>query len=324
MLLKTIEEFKKYVAVNFGLEIESLEGYIQEAERQHLVPVLGQVEYDALVAAYVADPQTLTPAQEALLPHVQRMLAGFAYLAYLPIGNVQVSDAGIHRTENDHQKSAWQWQVRELRTSIGESAFRALEALLGFLWAHPADYPDWNGSAEKAHYLRHFLNTSREFSRHFDLQDSARLYFRLRPTLQTVEEFRIRPILGKTLYNTLKAEIAALNLSPESEALLEQIRPALAHLTVHQALSRRAISLTDFGASEQEVRTNDNGFGISPARDGVVSHFLSEAEANGEAYLHELEAYLDEHHATYPDYPYEAPVEGENEWNTAESSGFIF
>ena len=152
-LFKTIEEIKEYLAVNLSSDINSLLPYIKRAEQKFIVPVLSQDQYDDLKDWYnqgsgSSTGSDLTEQQyEDLLEKVQAALANLAYLLYIPIGNLQISDGGFHVTETTNKKIASQYRIDEIKESFREAGYEGIDVLLEFLEKNADTYTEWMSSS---------------------------------------------------------------------------------------------------------------------------------------------------------------------------------
>ena len=105
----------------------------------------------------------------------------------------------------------------------------------------------------------------------------------------------IRPTLSPELFDELKqAWKSSFVLSPEFSALMEMIRPALAHLTMARALVEISIDVLDWGIFDTAGNTFSN---VSSKQASNRERIALMAEANqrdGEAELKALQQFLDE------------------------------
>lgn len=299
MLFKTSDEIKKYLPANAAFEFFQVEQFINQAEQQFIIPVLGETTFTALNDAYSIN--SLTPDQDKLLDKVRYPLANYTYLQYIPFAQVAITASGIHIEVNDQKKTAFEWQINQLRQQLAEAADNGIESLYIFLEKNKAIYTDWAASAEKTILKECFINTAEEFNKYYNINSSRRLFRTIKGIMQQTEE-NILAVICKHLFDAIKAEILAGTVSADNAALLKFINPAVAFFTVARALIQLDVKLTPegiqaFSTSErmtQEVRT--------PAELQRIANLSHQLTADAEAKLQQLRDFLHQNISSYPLY----------------------
>ena len=242
--IRTIEQFCAHVRVNVdGTGLENLEPDLLLVETGRLRPLLGPALYNDLQALSDADVEELLAkgnpdVRGELLRLVQLAAANLALVEYLPLLQVLISDGGVNLPQGG--KTAFQWQINDLKVSFTRKGYNALEQVLEYLDAHldAPEFAAWATSTAAVATHQYFLATAREFSEHYAINDSRLTYLALLPTLRKVERFDLAPVLGPAFYAEMKAQLRARTLTAENTELLDlYLRPALAHLVVAKALN---------------------------------------------------------------------------------------
>jgi len=252
VLIRTESELKEFTGVSMALSIESLSPHLafSWAEDQ-LITILGQSLYENLLNAY-ADGTLEEPAQaklKVLLPYVQKPLAALAVYSFMQEGGVMISDQGITA---DRDRSAFQWQQQKAESHYLESAYRSLDRLIVFLLANKADYNNWSDTLYHSSQANLLINSPALFNEHINIRSSYRTFVALLPHLRQVQERQILSLLGEAFL----ADILA-NLNDEKyKDLLRYLRPALAFLSMAEAIEVLHIELTGDGALLYSLRTN--------------------------------------------------------------------
>ena len=294
-LLRTIDHFRAYVKVNYNSELTNFEPDLRLAERQRVRPLLGPALYNELSAlsdaALQAALDDVTSATGQLLRLVQEAVANLGALEYLPLSQVKISDRGIALMVD---KTAFQWQINELRASFRRKGYDALEAVLLFLDEHAADFPAWVTSAAATEARRQLIATATEFSRHYDIGGSHLTYLSLLPTLRKVERFQLGAVLGVAYLAELRAELIAGSVSADNQLVLDEyVRPALAHLVVAKAVPEVGLSLHEGNLELNVFRfDNANEKEADASLDQLLASKVSQAETDGQNYLLQLRQYL--------------------------------
>lgn len=296
-LFKDIAEFKQHIAVNTTLHIPSLAPYISQAAKKYLHDWISPEFYTELVDGHKTDG--LSTEDKTLLPYVQTCLANFALYEYTPIGQIQFSDSGIHINVTEKKKTAFEHQVKLLRTSFIETAYDALETLMAFLEENEGDYDTWKTSPAYSKNRAHFINTSKEFSKIYELKRPAQTFRALTPVMGHMEEFAIKPIIGDTYFNSLKDDIEDKDdPSAEDAIVLKYIRSAIAFFTVAEGLKQDMVSITANGV----MAYSSEKLKAIPVSDSRVSVKVSQAESFGNRYIDKLTTHLKANLDDYPEY----------------------
>lgn len=273
--IRTIEQFCQHVRVNVsGTDLENLLPDLRLVETQRLRPLLGPALYndlqalsDAAIAELLAPGST--DVRSELLRLVQLAAANLALVEYLPLLQVLISDSGVNLAGG---KTAFQWQINDLKNSFRRKGYNALEEVLEHLDAH-LDAPAleaWATSAAAVATHQFFLATARQFSVHYAINDSRLTYLALLPTLRKVERFDLAPLLGGAFYAELKEQLKDRDLSADNAQLLDLfLQPALAHLVVAKALNGDvgltlngdAVELSMYRPDDANAKEADASFG---------------------------------------------------------------
>jgi hypothetical protein len=294
-----IDELKEFVAVTKGLAIDSIGPNITKAARKFIIPMIGQDIYDEMITAYTGTPN---PQQAALIKEIQRSLAPFSVYMYIPEAEVTFNDSGIMRAEGQHQKTAYAKQVQQLRESMIEGGYDALEDLIAFLETNKADYPTWVNSPEYTLNKSHLLNDAKTFSQYYLLKQGRQTYKVLFPTLKDVELFYIIPQIGQDYYDELLDQILNANLTAENKKVLEWIQAAVANFTISEGIKKQWVVFTDRGVVFSEHSTASNYSMIKTGMVDQVSLKIRQADDAGNRYLSRVITYMDDNIDDYPTY----------------------
>lgn len=291
MIIKTTAEFQKYVPANISLDMDIMAPSINAAEYKYLIPILGKELYDELIAWYEDEDEN--PAFEALLPYVQLPTAKFSSAIALPINQLDFSGSGIRIIVDDNHKTAFSWQIEDLKNEWLSQAFDGIEALLIFLEEHIADYATWASSEAYADIDKYIINSCSDFNKYVSIRNSRQVFNALRQLMQKVEDFIISPRLGLAFYEQIKEQIKNDDISSDNQLLMPFLLPAVAHFTIHRAfdelpLELRAdgIWLNQIAAGAENIKTR------TAADDGSRTRKQNMMLADAEQYMQKLITYL--------------------------------
>lgn len=295
--IRTIEQFADQVGVNVDTDLANVQRSLRVAEGGRLRELLGPL-YGSLQALTDEEVATLlepgsTDVRAELLQLVQCAAANLAMVHYLPFVQVQIDDAGISLRV---AKTAFQWQVNDLKGAFSATGYSALEDVLRYLEAHrdAAELAAWKTSPAATRARRHFLATATDFSQYYDIADSRLTYLALLATLRKVEMFHLEPLLGTSYYQELKAELLTGTLSEDSQLVLDEyLRPALAHLTVAKAVPEVGLAYQGNSLQLNIYRFDDsNNKEADAGLDALLTLKIDQAWKDGQVYLTKLRTFL--------------------------------
>lgn len=329
-LFSNMDQVREYIAVNLSSNFETILPYIKQAETKFIKPILGKELYEELLTI---DEASSTPSDKMaeLLKRVRLPLINYAYYLYVPVGNVNISDAGIRIAVNDNMKTAFDWQVDKVETAFLNTAHDFIEDVLEYLEENRAAFETWFNS--DAFTMAHdmLIHSAKEFNEHFFINKSRRLYIQLRPIMKSIERKYIISTISKALYDEIIGELQSSDgPSENTQTLLNLIQPCLAKFTIARAISELSLEILPEGIFENAVQV------VSKAKQAAgrdkLSVLTSDLTADARAELKEVQEYLDANASTdkYKAYfdsdLYIQPVEGETRdefKNTSDSSIFF-
>ena len=290
-LITTIDEFRVGVPMNVTATIDALKPTLAATERRHLVPLLGRPQYDELRTAYAGG--TLTERQAELVAVLQTAEANLAYASYLPLAQLQIDDAGIRIASDENNKTAFQWQIDDLKELLLETGFSAIEDALGLLDEYKSDFPLWASSAAYTYNKELLLNSAADFDRYYSIAGSRRTFLALVPIIRREEHFSLEPVLSADFCTALRTEIQSGSISAETQLVLKLLHPALANLTAAEAVGELGVDLAAGGLVVKELdKTTTNNRVRKQASDTILALKRDQALETGRAYLRDLVAFL--------------------------------
>lgn len=311
-LISDIETFREYVKVNVNTNISVLTPSIAEAERRYIIPLISKGLYDDLID-YIEGSNESNATMNALLAQIQIPLANLAFWLYIPSGNVMIDDAGIHVLKNDNYSPASQFRVEDLKESVATAGFDALDNLLEFLEENKDEFPDWTASDSYTIFHELMLSTAKEFSKHYNINNSRRTFLAIRHIIKHVQETFVKKVLGDELYDEIieQLEGSTDDLTELNATLLRYIHPAIAYLTIADATIELPLEFRGNGIIINAMdSTMENALTRTPAENTRLQTICAKAKEKGSDYLKRLDTWLK---ANADDYPlYVVPDETDN------------
>ena len=244
------KELKAVMKVNTAISFDMMEAPLRNAFRQYLVPLLGDAMAGEVVEIYEFGPnpdvleQNTEEATERekldsrLLEICKRANANLAFWNDFDEISMRITDAGFQRQKSDNGESfqqVYKYQEDNLRASLRNKGFNALDELLEFLYAHIAEYPEFASSQAYQDRKSAIVRSTADVNDVCFINGSRIVFLRLQPHLKFAEEMLLQPAIGDKLYEHL---IDGLVNPPEDEEArksmerLRQINGELALLPV--------------------------------------------------------------------------------------------
>ena len=294
-LIDNLSQVLTAASINVSNSIENWFPYIDEAQETFIKPVLGDVLYDQLQDMMALDPVpqddgTTTENLAVLLAMLRKPLALYALWLGADEFGVSISSQGIQVIETPTHKTAPQYRVQNLKENWIRRANTSLDLVLKFLDEHKEDYPGFDPQDADL-----FIRGTLEFNSEVDIRESRRVFVSIKPVIRSVERKYIRPALSSELFDELKQVLLSNSeMSKEQKALMDQIRPALAHLTISRALIEISIDVLDWGIFDTAGNTFANVSSKQASNKDRISIMAEANQRDGESELKALQQFLDE------------------------------
>ncbi len=306
MFFKTIAEIKECCSINVTFEFDEAKIYLLQADREFLIKHIGQDFFDALQTVYDATPvfANLSTANKNAITKLRLASASYALATWVPLGQVQIDSSGIRIVSNENIKTAFQWQIRDLIKSLKDLANSAMEEALKYFSNNTGTYPLFASSDAYQTFNGSFIKTADEFTSYVSLLNGSVLNFlKLKPSMAKAEDFDIKAVLFPTYYDALKTRVADYNTSPEDDAIMVFIKPAVANLTIARAVNELACTLDANGfLSFDNTAGPDVMDGKRGASSDALNRIKTSAERDAKTYLAQLRKYLEDDIGNYSEY----------------------
>ncbi|GAB3803460.1 hypothetical protein GCM10028819_33420 [Spirosoma humi] len=306
MIINTIDSLKLYLgrAINAASTIAFIEPYIQLAEDEFIRKAIGDEMMDELNTQFNSVSQaSLTDANRLLLTKLQRALAFYTYVKYLPYSLGNDGDNGLQEQSTDKSQPVRMGVLDKRQRESADNASTALETALQFLERKRADYPTWTGSDAYKRAKALFIFSATELTEHLpQANGSYTLFLSLVPYLHMAESQSIKPLIGSELFDDLKAKrLLTTPLDPVDIRLMEAVSKATAtsgyaralyYLNVQQLAGGGLRLLSDF----------DGIYNRKAVDPELLQDAQRRADTEADASLNALKTYLTTYADQYPLY----------------------
>lgn len=304
MLFKTIDEIKQFLAVGAGTDFNRLKPHIKNAETAFVRPLLGSGLFKELQDFYNNPPENPLSEKDILfyelLALVQRSLIHLTYWSGFQVLNATISDGGFKRTENEKVKSLFKYQEVELKEYFKTAGFNGLDEILFFLemeirnsTGETCNFKSFADSDAWTILKSTFIPDTNTFNNIIFINNSRLTFLRLKSPMQLVEDLEIKPILGETIFDEIKAEMMKKIPAAKVTALLPYIQKAIAYLATALLMEESGADLTDKGLYFESADTYNNLLtNKQPAESDRINFLAKRNKGIGMNYLERLKSYL--------------------------------
>jgi hypothetical protein len=308
-MIKTTTELKQHIRVISTNDFDNLKPSLRVAQR-YIIRVIGQTTWDAALAHYesvnynnphtsVDDPLLpLVPEEgspdpkhlDELVDHIQDALVHYAYWHWSPQAAVILTDSGYQVAQNESLRPAPLALIDRAESSILDTAHSFMEDLLEFLDSRVDEFVFWSGSEEFGTLKGHLINSAREFDAIIPINSSRRLFLELIPFIRIVEQSHILPAVTWAKYDYLIEAQKDGDLSLADKELIAYITPALAYLSLAEALAMLPTEILPGSFTEKISGMQDNTRKM-PAKAVLMNAYATKVRDVGLVYLKRLHDY---------------------------------
>lgn len=133
---------KTQTPITANVDVTDIWNNVRISSDFNLEPVLGSYFYNHLLTAYNATPQTLTPAEETLIPYLTQVVAWGVASESIYALHWQLKNKGLQTQSSDNSDAADSGDVKFLKRHYDQKKEFYIERLKHFLKTNKADYPE--------------------------------------------------------------------------------------------------------------------------------------------------------------------------------------
>ena len=304
-----MEEVKQYISVSSSANFDTLQPHLLNAERDYLVPVIGQEMYNGLQAYYNGElsgagsstDSAILATLDGLLHLVQAAVLNIAYYIGFDVMNAYITDSGFKRSESDTVKGLFKYQEDRLKRYFRDNGFNGIDAVLAYMETNIARLPVFADCPIRTALREEFIPSTTVYNGIVNINNSRLTFLRLKPLLVLVEHTDIIPLLGAETYAYVKTEMAKESPAVAVSALVEQIRVPLAYLSSALLMEESGADLTDNGLYfASTVALGNSDVQVKPSPADRIAILVMRNRNIGNTFLDSLRSYLTVHAADFP------------------------
>lgn len=301
MLINNITELKEHIPASVTLDFNDIKPKIRMVEREIIRKIFSPELYTRLTTS-VGDS-----AQDVELALIQsEAVAHLALMHYLSFGQVTIDSSGVHITSTENMKTAFEWQINELKNQCSLQGWQAVESGLEYLESltEGALYTAWIATHTYTAAKANLIPNLRTFEKYTSLHHSRVLFNKLVPTLTEQQDEVMIPALGTELWSLILAIPSAE--TEERKAALTKARTltsrTLAFLTMARGFEDTLLILSDNGPLIIDGLQSRTSESKATARPEVVAAMAVRYDTKAKGAMTELLAYLQANSDVLPEY----------------------
>ena len=278
------EELRQVETVNPALSFDKWQSNEQKAIKTFFLPVFGRTLVDEMIS-YKTE---IDVDKKKLFTLAAETLGNFILLKYTDKGEVQITDAGITRTESDKAKTAYAQQVRSLKMSLENDGFEAMEDLIDFLYEKEVTFTNWTTAPAYGIRDERIIDNGKDLDAAYKTAQPHRIFLLMRDALASAEELHIANNFQDALVNTLRTA-TRLSLTGKMKTLRKYVDQVIVCNALIECLQMKLVVVTPEGVkvanteNEQAKTTNvspsyDNLQTSIPALEKKAANYLSLAK----------------------------------------------
>lgn len=303
MLIKNVDELIKFLgrAVMNATTDDFIKPYIEDAQESIIVKAFGQELITELDNQHNSvSGAILSPHNALLLPKIQRALAWYAYLKYLPFSIGNDGDNGLQEMGTDSTQPVRIGVLDKRLRETERNAVEGLERALFFLEENRTNYATFTASPTWTQYKSLFIWSATEMTKYLPaVGQNYRLYLGLRPYIALAERDYILPILGQDMFDELKAVVLSTNITDDEKELLFYVNRALAYTAFAEALPN--MNVVVLGSGNLRILSDFDGiYNQKSPEPAQLKGFICAKESDAKTYRNALKRWLTTHADDFP------------------------
>lgn len=175
--------------------------------------------------------QSETAAKLQIYKNTCNILAKLCVLAYIPEGEVQISDAGLIRFESPTSKTAYAGQVDRLSKSLEEEAYLLIDFVIETFFADGSLSTNWPDSPVYESSLNSVFKSAKQFSAIVRMNRPYQAFISLQELISTWTY----KSLNKRYDPAVVTTVLAPSTDPNVLMFLKNLRMAIAYKTIREA-----------------------------------------------------------------------------------------
>jgi hypothetical protein len=216
LVINTSDELREFIPeLTYEKDWNALKPRVQLAEDDTIRKVIGPAMLNTFRA--LAQPEesgspsgSASASGEADTHHAEalfRLRRAIAFLVAFDMtktGDVFFTSSGLQTISSNTNKSAFEYQKRDMMNDYAEKLDTAIDDLLEYMEEHKDSFGDWTGTSYYTATKDLLVANATQFSQAVNINNSRRTFMVLRPFISDNETLYLVETLGEELYLKLK------------------------------------------------------------------------------------------------------------------------
>ena len=319
-LIKTLAQVQENVPVAMTSDFDVVSSFLRAAETKYVRNLIGAEQFTELKTYFDTEsPDLESPEMVMAIQFCQKITSNLGYYLAVPVLSVSVSSSGVQIFSTTDTKSAFQWQVEDLKDALQELGFAAIEELLEYLESQPEKFASYMDSDQYKEQQTFLIRSAADFSRYYEIEGSRYVFQSILGLMRRVEQQTMEKQFGTDFYNGLKAE----EQTGKKLILVQNyIKPAVALFTAAKAFTERVITLQN-GKVAFNFRGNYNNMRESQAasRDQIKAT-VDQLETDANMFMQDGLQYIADNSSSFDDFTAPA-IKRRFKWNNDPAKGIF-
>lgn len=284
MIVKTNIDVQKFVSKSLALgNFDYLKPSLENALISYILPLVGAEFIDKLEIVY--SDENASASYKKALEKTQRALVFYGMMEDAKVADVIRTSTGLQIVETSSNKTAFEYQKRDLIKKYADDADTFTDDLLEYLEKNKDTFKEFSENISIYSKTKEFIiNNAKEFTTFRNINESRRTFIALKGSMKDVELLKIKPSIGNTVFDTLKEMILDDDLNEKYKALHDLIKPAFANLVVADAIPELNFKFKAGGVELTSFAQNNTK---STLVDEEFKKYILNCQTKGLAYLNE-------------------------------------
>lgn len=242
------EQIKEFIPVSAAVDFDRVKPFIDDAERDYLVPAIGADIYNKLIAGgFDSSGSGAVPVSvgDKAVALARRAVINIAFYLGFDSLNSAMGASGFYRTESETQRGLYKYQEENIKERFKSAGFNGIDTLLAHLEENVEFFPEFYESDEFTVISTSIVPDTKTFNKIFFINNSRLVYKRMAQYMQIVEDVKLPAAMGDDFYNEVREKLFSRSPDEKYKALLPYLQKIIVHRAVAIAIFELGVNITD-------------------------------------------------------------------------------
>jgi hypothetical protein len=299
LFFTNIEEIVEFVSIPSSTSFNALKPKLAHVQSKWIKPMLGTAFMNELLAL-LSGTATVSDLQQEAIDKIRFPLANFLLHESTDLINISVVEGGFMRNAVENKVAASANSIVQFKEQLLIDAQSGFDLLMSFLEENADGFTTWKNSDERKAFKGSFVKSSQEFNSGLIGIEVGEFVFRkMYPLMQILEPRLLIKVLGKELYDDMKANLKNSASLGVYAPILPFIQRAISAATFAEASDSLGVKVDSRGvyiSSIKNANEPQQNNSLTPGKERNVETIYSQ---HAEKCFEDLAAHLIENADTY-------------------------